>query len=179
MTNSGDGTVSVIDAVTGAVTAHHRSCRREPLGVAGNQSRRARVYVANQFGDTVSVIDTATNTVTATIAVGDTPRGVAVSPDGTRAYVTNADGDTVSVIDTATNTVIATIPSATAPSGWRSAPTAPRAYVSQLRRRHGVGDRHRHQHRVDTIPVGQPAGGGDQPRRHHAYVTKTTAARCR
>ena len=54
------------------------------------------VYVTN-FGspfnqgasDTVSVIDTATNTVTATIPVGSNPHGVAVSPDGTHAYVTN------------------------------------------------------------------------------------------
>lgn len=39
-----------------------------------------RVYVANAFADTVSVIDTATNTVIATIAVGDGPLGVAISP---------------------------------------------------------------------------------------------------
>ena len=38
----------------------------------------------------VSVINTATKQVTATIGVGSYPSGVAVSPDGTRAYVTNA-----------------------------------------------------------------------------------------
>ena len=35
------------------------------------------------------MIDTATNTVTATIPVGSDPSGVAVSPDGTHAYVAN------------------------------------------------------------------------------------------
>ncbi|WP_244890041.1 beta-propeller fold lactonase family protein [Mycobacterium lentiflavum] len=47
--------------------------------------------------------------MTATIAVGRTPWGVAFSPDGTRAYVTNNESDSVSVSDTATNTVAATV----------------------------------------------------------------------
>ncbi|NJN66557.1 MAG: hypothetical protein HC884_07500, partial [Chloroflexaceae bacterium] len=46
-------------------------------------------YVANFADDTVSVIDTSTNTVVATVAVGNTPVGVAVNPAGTRVYVTN------------------------------------------------------------------------------------------
>src|SRR5204862_4011269 len=58
----------------------------------------------------VSVIDTATNTVVATIPVGVAPNGIAITPDGTRAYVTDDGSDTVSVIDTTTNTVIGTIP---------------------------------------------------------------------
>jgi YVTN family beta-propeller protein len=58
----------------------------------------AQAYVTNVGGDTVSVIDTATNTVTDTITVGDGPNGVAVSPDGTLVYVSNFGDDTVSVI---------------------------------------------------------------------------------
>src|SRR5262249_9937833 len=57
----------------------------------------------------VSVIDTATNTVVATVGVGNSPLGVAITPDGARAYVTNYGSHTVSVIDIATNTVVATI----------------------------------------------------------------------
>ena len=52
------------------------------------------------------MIDTATNTVVATVPVGGTPYAVAVSPDGSLAYVTNAASATVSVIATSTNTVI-------------------------------------------------------------------------
>ena len=64
------------------------------------------------FTDTVSVINTATNTVVATIPIGagTQPTGVVVTPDGTRVYVTNALDNTVSVINTATNTVITTLP---------------------------------------------------------------------
>jgi len=64
-------------------------------------------YVTNSGSNTVSVIDTAINTVVATVPVGFSPSGVAITPDGTRAYVT---GSPVSVIDTATNTVVATLP---------------------------------------------------------------------
>ncbi|MSY45028.1 MAG: hypothetical protein F2686_05310, partial [Actinobacteria bacterium] len=67
-----------------------------------------KAYVTNDWNATVSVINTATNTVSATIPVGRDPFAVAITPDGTKAYVTNAS-ETVSVIDTATNTVIAAI----------------------------------------------------------------------
>ncbi|HEV2989164.1 MAG TPA: YncE family protein [Candidatus Angelobacter sp.] len=66
-------------------------------------------YVTNDAGTTVSVIDTSTNAVIATIPVGNFPAGVVFSPDGTRAYVANSGDGTISVIDTAINTVIGTI----------------------------------------------------------------------
>ncbi|WP_316785191.1 YncE family protein, partial [Streptomyces sasae] len=87
-----------------------------PTGVAIN-SAGTRAYVANEGDDTVSVIDTATNTVTATINVGSSPFGVAVTPGGAFVYVTNVASDSVSVIDTATNAVTDTISVGTAPFG--------------------------------------------------------------
>ena len=61
------------------------------------------------------MIDTATNTVTTTIAVGGRPRGVSVSPDSSKVYVANSDDDTVSVINTATNAVTTTVAVGNAP----------------------------------------------------------------
>jgi YVTN family beta-propeller protein len=58
----------------------------------------------------VSVIDTTTNTMIATIPVGKSPIGLGVPPDGSKVYVANFQSNTVSVIDTVTNTVIASIP---------------------------------------------------------------------
>src|SRR5688500_4918850 len=52
-------------------------------------------YVTSQGTNTVSVIATATNTVIATVLVGSTPVGVAITPDGSFAYVTNANSNTV------------------------------------------------------------------------------------
>ncbi len=46
-------------------------------------------YVTNFYSNTVLVIDTATNTVVATVAVGISLVGVAITPDGAFAYVTN------------------------------------------------------------------------------------------
>jgi YVTN family beta-propeller protein len=63
------------------------------------------------------VIDTATNTVVATIAVGSGPVGVTFNPAGTLAYVANEGTNNVSVIDTMSNTVVATIQVGTSPWG--------------------------------------------------------------
>jgi YVTN family beta-propeller protein len=58
-------------------------------------------YVANNHGTTVSVINTATNTVIGPpIAVGNSPVGVAVTPNGKYVFVTNNSDNTVSVIST-------------------------------------------------------------------------------
>ncbi len=89
--------------------------------------------MANSLSNTVSVIDTATNTVVATIPVGSNFLGVAITPDGTRAYVTNEEfSNTVSVIDTATNTVVATIPVGGTPVGAAITPDGTRAYVTNM-----------------------------------------------
>lgn len=66
-------------------------------------------YITNSGDNNVSVIDTATNKVTATIHVGNGPIGVAITPDGSKVYVVNGNDDTVSVIDTSTNKVTATM----------------------------------------------------------------------
>ena len=58
--------------------------------------------------NSVSVIATATNTVTATVPVG-TAYGIAVTPDGSKVYVAGVYSNNVSVIATASNTVTNTV----------------------------------------------------------------------
>jgi YVTN family beta-propeller protein len=96
-----------------------------------------RAYVTNQNSGNVSVIDTASNKVVATIPVGHLPDGVAITSDRTHpfehddsrhqplAYVTNDHDNTVSVIDTASNTVVATIPAGSLPEGMAFATVTP------------------------------------------------------
>ena len=79
-------------------------------------------YVTNAGSGTVSVINTATNSVLTTVPVGVSPEQVAVSLNGLFAYVTNPGSDNVSVIDTATNTVVATILVGTGPAGIAATP---------------------------------------------------------
>ena len=67
-------------------------------------------YITNLVSANVSVIDTATNTVIATIPVGGlSPFGVAVTPDGRKVYVANSGSNNVFVIDTASNLVLAVV----------------------------------------------------------------------
>ncbi len=56
------------------------------MGIAG---AAPFAYITNDFSNNVSVIDIATNTVTATVNVESFPYGVAVKPDGRNVYVTN------------------------------------------------------------------------------------------
>jgi len=68
----------------------------------------SRIYVANNGNGTVSAINTATNTVAATINVGQQPTGICISPDGSKVYVATVISNSVAVISTATNSVIQT-----------------------------------------------------------------------
>lgn len=74
-------------------------------------------YVANASVNTVSAIDTASNTVIASVPAGDQPQLFAITPDGANLYVSNCLGGTLSVIDTATNSIAATIPVGADPQG--------------------------------------------------------------
>ncbi len=87
------------------------------------------LYIPNFASNSVSVINTATNTVTADISVGDMPYGVSVSPDGSRIYVTNFGANSVSVINAATNTVSTTISVGDSPYGILVSPNG-KAYVA-------------------------------------------------
>jgi YVTN family beta-propeller protein len=56
----------------------------------------------NPDKDYLSIVDLATNTVIATVPVGDNPQGVAVNPAGTAVYVANTNDNSFTVIDTTT-----------------------------------------------------------------------------
>ena len=58
-----------------------------------------RIFVSNEKGDSVSVIDTQTNQVIKTIAVGKRPRGVGLAPDGSAVYVAISGENHIAVID--------------------------------------------------------------------------------
>ncbi|MGB9938963.1 PGF-pre-PGF domain-containing protein [Methanosarcina sp.] len=92
--------------------------------------RPVYAYITNYYSNNVSVIDTATNTVTATIPVGSDPMGVAVTTDGTKVYVANENSSSVSVIDTATNTVTTTVNVGNAPEGVAVTPDGKKVYVA-------------------------------------------------
>jgi YVTN family beta-propeller protein len=202
VTNSDFRSVSVIDTASNTVV-DTILVGVFPTGVAttpdgshpperDDRRHQPLAYVTNQVDNTVSVIETAGNTVVATIPVGDNPNGVAITPDGTRAYVTNLGtvnelATTVSVIDTANNTVVATIPAGKLPSGVAITPDGTHAYVTNtIDSTVSVIDTASNT-MVATIPVGLGSFGvaitsdGTRPyehddRRHQplAYVTNNS-----
>lgn len=66
------------------------------------------LYVSNAAGS-ISVIDTSTDVVAATMAAGAGASGLAVSPSGANLYIANAAAGTVSVLDLATRRQLAVI----------------------------------------------------------------------
>ena len=103
-------------------------------GVAYPQTRAYVTIYGSALGTQnlldLSVIDTSSNTVVATVGVEDSPVGVAVTPDGTRVYVANSQSSSVSVVDTSTNSVVATVKVGNGPSGIAITPDGMRAYVA-------------------------------------------------
>ena len=78
---------------------------------------------------TVTPIRTATNTALKPIAVGQDPRALAITPDGTTIYVTNYQSGTVTPIRTATNTALAPIRVGRNPLAIAITPDGKTAYV--------------------------------------------------
>ncbi len=83
-----------------------------------------RIYLANAIDNTLTIIDTDTDTVVRTVGVGAAPQDVIVDGSGGNVYVVNQDGNSVSVLDARTETVIRTVPVGTSP--WRIAAGADR-----------------------------------------------------
>ena len=82
---------------------------------------------------TVSVIDTATNKVTATVNVEyPVPWWSCSQSRMEKVYVTSGNSNNVSVIDTATNTVTATVNVGSDPHGVAVNPDGTKVYVANL-----------------------------------------------
>jgi YVTN family beta-propeller protein len=116
----------------------------------------SQIYVAG--AGVINVVDTATDTVIDTIAVGTSANSdIAISPSGAQAYVADSSGGgTVYVIDTATDTVTAAI----AGGGYRVAvdPSGSRVYSTSRTGLLSVIDTGSDAV-VATVAYGQGAGG--------------------
>ncbi len=101
-----EGTVSVLDPATGSIL------KEIPVGLHPNDlitgSDQKFVYVSNANSDQVSVISTTTDLVTETISVrlnagentywGDSPNGLALTPDNKTLYVCNGMDNALAVV---------------------------------------------------------------------------------
>ena len=144
-------TISIL--ALGAVVANSNSPSSAEGGCAG------QAYVTDIKGTAVSVINTSTNTLSTTITVGTSPRGVAITPNGAYVYVANANSNDVSVIDTATNAVSATIAVGDNPIGVAITPDGAFAYATNA-----VDGTVSVINTATNLVVGSPIAVGDAPR---------------
>jgi YVTN family beta-propeller protein len=87
-----------------------------PIGIDINPITN-KLYVANQFSNTISVIDIDKSKVEKNIDVGNSPYDVDVNPFSNRIYASNRDSDTISVIDGFTNKELTKISVGDSPLG--------------------------------------------------------------
>lgn len=140
-------------------------------------AKTAFAYVANNLGDTVSVVNTNTHLVVTTIPVGTFPYGVAVDQAGKFAYVTNSASNDVSVISTATNTVVATIGGQAGPMEIVLTPNGKTAYVSNSNSGSVAVINTSTRQVTATIPVPNPIGLAVTPSGGFLYVVSSSASR--
>ena len=58
-----------------------------------------RIFVTNEKGNTLSVINGSSLEVEATVDIGDRPRGIGLSPDGSELYVAVSEENKIKVVD--------------------------------------------------------------------------------
>jgi YVTN family beta-propeller protein len=104
------------------------------LAVAAPSSAQVFGYITDNLDRTVSVIDTTSETVVATIDLGlPYPVGVACHPDGKKVYVGGtgaASAGYVFLIDVATQSLIDTLPVGKQPQGLAVLPDGSKLYVA-------------------------------------------------
>jgi|GEM_PF-5554231 len=145
-------------------------------GVSITVTAQPFAYISNQSNNNVSVINTTTNTLVATVPVGDNPTGVAVHPGSARVYVANENSATVSVINTATNTVVAVVPVGSFPRGVAVLPDGSRVYVANIVGNNVSVINTATNTVVAVVPVGSsPAGIAVHPDGSRVYVTNTSS----
>jgi len=70
----------------------------------------ALIYVTNSAGDTIDVIDPATNKVVQVIHGIELPHGITFSPDGARVYVSNESESLLDVVDQKSGEILRKVP---------------------------------------------------------------------
>lgn len=100
------------------------------LMLAAAAAQADRIFVSNERGNTVTVIDGTSWDVLTEFQAGLRPRGITVSPDGTKLYVCASDDNLVRVFDTQTYAELHTLPSGPDPELFVLEPNGRRLYIA-------------------------------------------------
>jgi len=102
------------------------------LGIAAQPvaADTVRVYVTNSAGDSIHVIDAATNKVVQVIRGIEAVHGVGFSPDGKRVYASNEADETLDVIDQKSGKILKKVPLSGRPNNLAVTPDGGRVVVA-------------------------------------------------
>ena len=101
------------------------------------------VYVSNEKGNSITVLDSATLEVLQTIPVGQRPRGIKLTKDGKQLLICASDDDTVQVLDVASGEIVGDLPSGPDPEQLNINPLGEPGLCRQRGRQSADGDRPR------------------------------------
>jgi len=91
---------------------------------------KVRIVQTNSAGDSVMLIDPATNTVAGEIKDIEANHGAAAAPDGSRLYVTNEAESTLDVVDAKTLKAVAHVPLSGHPNNVSISKDGKRVYIA-------------------------------------------------
>jgi YVTN family beta-propeller protein len=129
---------------------------------------QVRILQSNAAGDSIHIIDPATNTVVGEIAGIEAAHGVTASPDGTRVYVSNEADETLDVADYRTRNIIKKIPLSGRPNNISITPDGRKVYVGI---RQAVGNNPGVADVIDTASLTKVKSVRTEGPVHNLYVT--------
>ncbi len=127
-------------------------------------AQTARIYVTNSAGDSIHVIDPATQTVVQQIGPIEGAHGIDFSPDGKRVYVSNEADSTLDVFDRASGKRIAKVKLSWHPNNIATTKDGGRVVV-------GIADDPGALDVIDTAELGVAKSIRVNGRLHNVYVT--------
>jgi YVTN family beta-propeller protein len=118
----------VLAAAVAAAATVEASVQQSPAPAAARG--RVRIVQTNAAGDSVMLIDPATNRVVGEIKDIEVNHGAAAAPDGSRFYITNESQSTLDIVDGKTLRVIKQVPLSNRPNNLSIGKDGKRLYVA-------------------------------------------------
>lgn len=134
------------------------------LSLTAAQAELVRVYVTNSAGDTIDVIDPATNKVVQQIKGIEAPHGIGFAPDGSKVYVSDENTSTLDVFDRESGALTKKIALSAHPNNIAVTPSGDRVVVAIARGTGGLDI-------IDTKTLTLKKTVAVHARLHNVYVT--------
>ena len=134
------------------------------LALTAAKAELVRVYITNSAGDSIDVIDPATNKVVQQIKGIEAAHGIGFAPDGSKVYVSNESTSTLDVFDRESGALVKKIPLSAHPNNIAVTPSGDRVVVA-IAREPGAVDV------IDTKTLTVKKSIPVHGRLHNIYVT--------